>query len=93
MFVLFCPLTREFVDAVVPQDPLPFIYWDRKINPTATIENLEDAITMAKEVQRVFVSENTYHRPVQVLQLGANNLPNYNAPAYELKAVRPMPMN
>ena len=93
MFVLFCPLTRQFVDAVVPQEPLPFLYWDRKINPTAIIPNLEDAIEMAKDVQRVHASENLYHYTIQVLRLGANNLPNYNVPAYEIKAERPAPMN
>lgn len=86
MFVLFIPLTRQFVDSVVPAEPLPLLYFARVINPTAILPDLEAAKFMALEVQAVYHAEKMYHVSIQVLPLGPNYHPNYNAPAFELPA-------
>mgnify|MGYP007071576152 CR=1 FL=1 len=93
MYVLFCVESREFVLSVVPDEPLPLLYWGREITPLAIIPSLDDAIFMAGEVQRVHYSEDLYHYSIQVLELGPNNIPRFNTPAFEIPARRGRSVN
>jgi hypothetical protein len=86
MFVIYRLPARDYLDRVVPDEPLPLLFLEPKFSASGIIANLEDAIWMANEAQRVFHSEDLYHFTLQILPLGPNNIPDFNHPAYEIKA-------
>jgi hypothetical protein len=84
MFVIYTPELGSFLKSIIPIEPIPWLEWDHKIHDTGNIPSKDDAILMAKEVQRIRVAQEIFHFGVQVLELGSNNLPNFKKPVYEL---------
>ncbi len=94
MFVIYTPENKTFLQSIIPVEPIPGLEWDYNIHEIGIIPTKEDAILIAKEVQRVRVSQEIFHFSVQVLELGLNKLPNYRIPVYELsKPQRSFGMN
>jgi hypothetical protein len=84
MYVIYTPEIKAFLYAIIPVKPVPGLEWDYKIQDIGIIPSNEDAILMAKEVQRIRVAQEIFHFGVQVLELGPNMLPNFTVPVYEL---------
>lgn len=84
MYVIYTPEIRTFLQSIIPVDPIPGLEWDYKIHDVGIIPTKDDAILMAKEVQRIRVTQEIFHFGVQVLELGPNKLPNFRIPVYEL---------
>jgi hypothetical protein len=84
MFVIYTPEIKSFLRSIISVKPIPGLEWDHKIHDIGIIPTKEDAILMAKEVQRIRVSQEIFHFGVQVLELGPNNLPNFRIPVLEL---------
>jgi hypothetical protein len=84
MFVIYTPEIKSFLQSIIPIEPIPGLEWDHKIHDIGIIQSKEDAILMAKEVQRIRVAKEIFHFSVQVLELGPNKLFNFRIPIYEL---------
>lgn len=84
MFVIYTPEIKTFLQSIIPIEPIPWLEWDYTIHEMGIMPTKEDAITMAKEVQRIRVAQKIFHFGVQVLELGPNSLPNFRIPVYEL---------
>jgi hypothetical protein len=84
MFTIYSPDEKRYLHAVSFQGDEPQLEWGDGIDEKGLIATKEDAILMAKEVQRIRVAEEIFHFCVQVLELEANKLPNFKLPVYEL---------
>jgi hypothetical protein len=84
MYVIYTPEIKSFLKSIIPIEPNPGLEWDYKFHDIGIIPTKDDAIFMAKEVQRIRVAQEIFHFSVQVLELESNKLPNFRNPLYEL---------
>lgn len=93
MYVIYTPEVRLFLQCVIPLSDTVWLEWDSVIHDEGILSTIEDAITMAKEVQKIRVAEQIFHYSVQVLRIGEDKWPDMRIPVYEISSPKRVSMN